>query len=259
MAGVLVPDSPGTTVGFAVFDRSSAEVVAAHNADMRFRSASIVKLLIALDYLWDRGPDYQVPAADAPLLEAMLRASDDDAASTLWVRAGWEQIVVRMADRLGLADTSPPDERGKWGRTAISPRDTVEVYRHILDRAPGPVREYLVTNLLAHTRCGSDGWDQSFGIPSATRGPWGVKQGWSGFPDPRPDQRCVPPPAPEAGPEARLAGPGDIDITRRAMHSTGFDGDSDRIVVIYTLQPQDRSWELCGALLTGLAGALIRL
>jgi hypothetical protein len=68
-----------TTAGYLVYDRSTRRIVAQSSARTRFRSASLVKLLIALDYLQGRT---SVSAADRALLTSMLRSSDDDAAST---------------------------------------------------------------------------------------------------------------------------------------------------------------------------------
>jgi hypothetical protein len=68
----------GVTVGYAAFDRATNTFAGQSHATMHVRSASVVKLLIALDYLWDRG----TPAtAGFPALGAMMRSSDDDAAS----------------------------------------------------------------------------------------------------------------------------------------------------------------------------------
>ena len=87
-----------------------------------------------------------------------------------------------MVGRLGLQDTQPPppDHHG-WGSTAVSAADLVRVYRYLLDSAPAPVRDYVLGNLRQSTRCGTDGFDQSFGIPSAFGRPWAVKQGWYEF------------------------------------------------------------------------------
>lgn len=63
-ASVQVPD--GVTAGAAVFDRQTGTFTEQLNTSLRFRSASVVKLLLALDFLWNRGPDYTVPAADRP-------------------------------------------------------------------------------------------------------------------------------------------------------------------------------------------------
>lgn len=111
------------------------------------------------------------------------------------------------------------------------------------------MRDYLMTQLRLSTKCAGDGWTQRFGIPSAVSRPWAVKQGWSGFGEPTPEQRCVSDRPTSSdyipGPLSALAEKGDdIDLTRRAMHSTGTVGGNDRfIVTVFTLQPKTRSWE----------------
>src|SRR5690349_11421814 len=82
-------------VGVAVYDRAQHKFVKRTNATKQFRSASIVKLLIALDLVWDLGG--AVPAEDRAKLDLMLRSSDDDAAQEFWVRNGRGLIVERMA------------------------------------------------------------------------------------------------------------------------------------------------------------------
>lgn len=56
---VVVP--PGVTAGVAVFDRQTGTFTDVLNPDLQFRSASVVKLLLVLDYLWDRGPAVRDP------------------------------------------------------------------------------------------------------------------------------------------------------------------------------------------------------
>jgi hypothetical protein len=258
-ATVTVP--PGVTAGYAVFDRQTNTVTERQNADLQFRSASVVKLLIALDYLWDRGPGYTVPAADRPALDRMLRSSDDDAASTFWARDGYEQVVNRMVHRLGLQHTAPPPagQRTYWGYTAITAADTVTIYRYLLDGAPAAVAGYVLGNLRASTRCASDGFDQSFGIPSAFAQPWAVKQGWSGFGS---SGDCTPLPAATLVPAAGEPGDGSanlagVDLTRRALHTTGTVGRGDRCVVaVFTLQPVTTSFATASTTLTTLTRSL---
>ncbi|MDQ1038402.1 D-alanyl-D-alanine carboxypeptidase [Streptomyces sp. V3I8] len=96
------------TAGVAVFDRQTGTFTEQLNPAMQFRSASVVKLLIALDYLWNRGPTYEIPAGDRTQLNSMLRSSDDDAASDFWVRNSGGAIVTRMSDELKLSDTTRP-------------------------------------------------------------------------------------------------------------------------------------------------------
>ncbi|MET8161316.1 hypothetical protein ABZT47_33575 [Sphaerisporangium sp. NPDC005289] len=179
-----VPHVPaGTTAGYMVFDRTTRATTLAHNIHGRFRSASVVKILIALDHLQSRRPGQAIPAADQRLLRDMLRSSDDDAASELWRRGGRRAIIDRMVRRLGLRDTeAPPASRpGFWGYTALSASDVVLTYRYLLDRADPKIRDLILGHLRHATRCASDDFDQYFGIPRAVPRPWAVKQGWSGY------------------------------------------------------------------------------
>ncbi|MFH9011308.1 hypothetical protein ACH4C6_08020 [Streptomyces sp. NPDC017943] len=229
----------GVTAGVAVFDRRAGAFTEQVDDRAKFRSASVVKLLLALDFLWDRGPAYTVPPADRALLEPMLRSSDDDAASHYWQARGGSAIIARMSDRLGLRDTDPPPAgyEGYWGYTSVSAHDTVTIYRYLLDEAPAPVRTFVMDNLRASTRCASDGFDQHFGIAGAFDRPWAVKQGWSGK---YAKGTCGPEdgaPGPEADP-APAPGPAAVDLTRPALHTTGTVGADDRtIVAVLTLHP----------------------
>ena len=269
-----VVDLPeGMTASYLVLDRVTGGSWASGEHE-QYRSASVVKLFIALDYLESHGPDYVIPPEDLALLEPMLRSSDDDAASTLWVRDGWEQIVVRMAAEIGLTDTEPPASRGKWGYTAISAADVVRTYEYILTQAYPSFRDFIMGNLHQTTRCGTDGFDQSFGIPSALPRPLAAKQGWSGYgAAPAPGEECVEPgtgAVPDVA-EVRAAldaidrenaraateAAPDIDLTSRAMHTTGTVGANDeKIVVVLTLEPTTLSWQDSAARITDLTAAV---
>ncbi|TCO35966.1 hypothetical protein EV652_101854 [Kribbella steppae] len=240
--------SDGVTAGIAVFDRRTGLFVQRHNADHRFRSASVVKLLIVLDYLWDRAPAYDVPAADRTRLEVMLRSSDDDAASYYWDELGGAAIVDRMVQRLGLTHTAgpPTTHPGFWGYVAITAADTVQIYRYILDRAPEPVRELVMGLLHQPTRLGTDGFDQYFGIASVFDPDFSIKQGWSGF-------------LGSSGYRKDTAKPVDtpVDLVSDALHTTGTVGPSDRtIVAVFTLHPSGTQYEKAYAEVTRLTAAL---
>ncbi|MFJ3669620.1 hypothetical protein ACIPSE_24505 [Streptomyces sp. NPDC090106] len=262
-ASVQVP--AGVTAGVAVFDRQTGTFTEQLNTGTQFRSASVVKLLLALDYFWDRAPDYSVPAADRAWLEPMLRSSDDKAASAYWSDHGGPAIITRMVrtDRLGLSDTAPPPAgyEGYWGYTALSARDTVTIYRYLLDKAPAPVRDFVMGNLRQSTRCASDHFDQHFGIAGAFDKPWAVKQGWSGSSFEK--GTCGTPGSfvaktdpttgtttdsttgtttDSAGTSAAAAA-ASVDLARPALHSTGTVGANDRsIVAVLTLHPTGTSY-----------------
>ena len=271
-----MPMPAGTTAGFIAYDRVAGKVTAQHLAHHRFRSASLVKILIALDYLATRAPDAGIPADDRPLLESMLRSSNDDAANVFWGRGGGPAIVSRMITRIGLTESAPPPPGypGWWGYTALTASDVVKIYQYVLSTAPAPVRGFVMGNLRQSTRCATDGRDQHFGIPRAVAGPWAVKQGWSRFPDPVPPaERCTPAAAQTTSPHGpadvgmdapnppvsvRVAG-GDLDLTRRAMHTSGTIGAGDRtILVVLTLEGLDTPWNESAARITRLAAAVYR-
>ncbi|MCA1675448.1 MAG: class A beta-lactamase-related serine hydrolase [Actinobacteria bacterium] len=257
-----------------VFDQVTGQPVIEAKAHKRFRSASLVKLLIALDYLQTRDPDSGIPAEDLALLESMLRSSDDTAASILWVRGGFEEIIARMVPRLGLTDTAPPMNRRIWGYTAVSAADVVKIYRYILDKAAPHIRHFMLSNLSQATQCATDGFDQYFGIPKAVPRPWAIKQGWSGYGAmPPPGQECQPSQseysenplallaakdAPAALLEDLIAGgaESEIDLTRPAMHTSGVIDHDNKIIVVLSLQPMGTSWQDSSDRVTAVTRAL---
>jgi hypothetical protein len=245
----------GVTAGIAVYDRQAGAFTEQRQVTLRFRSASLVKLLIALDYLWNRGPGYAIPAADRPRLDLMLRSSDDNAASYFWKLDGGDPIVTRMVGRLGLQNTAPPSAVGKtgWGSTTLSAADVVRIYRYLLEKAPAPVRDLVMGDLHQSTRCGTDHYDQSFGIPSAFTRPWAVKQGWYGYPD-TPVNPCT------QAASIRLPGPVVVPVGAllgTVLHTTGTVGPGDRtIVVILTEQPNGTTFATASATLTRLTRSL---
>ncbi|MGN9841907.1 hypothetical protein ACTMTI_27650 [Nonomuraea sp. H19] len=249
----------GTTAAWVVFDRQAGKIVATRNAHRKYRSASVVKILIAIDYLERRK---SVPPADAKLLRIMLRSSDDDAASAFWDRAGKGQIIVRTARKLGLADTTPPpaSKPGFWGYTSLSAYDIVRTYRYLLDSADARVRDTILGHLRQSTPCGTDGFDQTFGIPDALPKPWAVKQGWSGFgttPPSRCDARAVS--APISWIAQRATGSGVPDYGRPVLYTTGLVGRSDRYVMaVLTAHPAGGTWSSSVKRVTTLTRDLYR-
>ena len=227
---LLATPVPTTTASYAVYDRIT-HTLTGRDVHKPIRSASLVKILIAIEQLETRGDD--------PRIEPMLRVSDDNAASELWVENGWEQLVVRTADRLGLEDTRPPENRGMWGYTAVSASDVVKIYRYLLERAEPRVGWTIMGHLHRAEKCASDGFDQSFGLPSATWWP-AFKQGWSGFGDPTKPCRDHPRP--------RLAY--ELDLQSPAMHTSGTCGLS--IVALLTLHPKGTTYDKAAKRVTRL-------
>ncbi|MEV3930473.1 hypothetical protein [Streptomyces sp. NPDC049944] len=263
------------TAGVAVFDRVTGRLTESLQADRAFRSASVVKLLLALDFLWDRGPDHDLPQADRERIGVMLSSSDDAAANHYWSTGGGSAVVSRMVPRLGLTGTAPPPSGypGYWGYTATTAADTVRVYRYLLDEAPAPVRDLVMGALHRSTRCATDGFDQGFGLPSAFDGPGAVKQGWSGFTSggcvasgtpgtargAAPDSGSAPTPAPASASASASAGVSAlaVDLTSEALHTTGTVGPDDRsVVAVLTLHPDGTPYGTAYSKVTALAGSL---
>ncbi|WP_217711334.1 hypothetical protein [Actinomadura sp. NAK00032] len=219
----------GVRASYVVFDARAGRVLVERQAGQVFRSASVVKILIALDYL----ERHRASAADRALLKAMLRSSDDGAATEFWGRGGQGEIVERMVRRLGLRETvAPPAEKpGFWGYTALSARDVVTMWRH--------VDGFVLEQLRRATPRGSDGFDQTFGIPRAADGA-AVKQGWSGFEAPSRPSAVRP----------------DLGLGRPVLHTTGMVGD--KIVVVLTLWPAGTSYRRASNGITALTRDVLR-
>lgn len=253
-----------STFGVVVVDRETGETEAEQNPHTQFRSASLAKLLIALDYFDKRSPDVEVPEEDRELLGSMLRSSDNSAASVLWVQEGWETIIERMVALLGLEDTEPPANRGIWGNTATSAADVVRTYEYLLDEADPQARDFVLSHLRNATRCAVDGRNQYFGIPRAAPEP-AVKQGWSGFGDVSPGGECSPTPPGAAAPasdETRKNSSGSppgtgVDLVQEAMHTSGTIGNGDgTIMAVLSLHPDGTPYDVAARRVTEVARAL---
>ncbi|SDJ28876.1 hypothetical protein SAMN05192558_11498 [Actinokineospora alba] len=171
VAGAVRGVQKSATVGALVIDRQTGAELVSVNPDRRFHSASLVKLLIALDVLHSGG-------GDRDRVRRMLQMSDDPIASELWTRAGGVAMITRTAKRLGLTHTRPPTDPGRWGDTLLSPRDVARIYTHVLTELPAADQALVVDALATAPRVAADGFDQHFGIPTGVDADWAVKQGW---------------------------------------------------------------------------------
>ncbi|WP_227983631.1 serine hydrolase [Nocardia spumae] len=158
-------------------DTATGTTLAGLNTDQRFYTASVVKLLIALDEL--KSVNWQPDSDSAALLSRMLATSDDDIADTLWDGDGGPDIVSRMAGAIGLSDTTPPDDPTQWGETRTTPADVVRIYRSLTTGIPPSARDTVLTALDDAAATAADGTDQYYGIPDALPGTeWAVERGW---------------------------------------------------------------------------------
>ena len=171
--------SRGTSVGFVLYDRESGKELASLDADRPYYTASVVKLLIAIDEVRSNG-GWALPDADAVEdLTDMLEGSNDAIASAFWEQNGGNAIVTRTAALIGLAHTTPPTDPTQWGMAKTSASDVVTTYEYLLDEIPDEVAAPLLAALGNARNPADDGWDQYFGIPDGLPGrSWQIKQGW---------------------------------------------------------------------------------
>ncbi len=162
----------GERTAVAVLDRSTGLLYTAGDVNAAYPSASLVKVFIAARLL-------AAGAASDPTLSAqlyrMITMSDDAIATQLWPRAGGAGVTDWVQARYGITGLGHPSQAGWWGLTQITATAMVRFYAAV--KADPVVGPFLV-NAMAHAaQFGADGWNQWFGIPSATTG-WKVKQGW---------------------------------------------------------------------------------
>lgn len=181
VTGAVAGASSGSQVGFEVFDSklgASGAVMASSNADTPIYTASVVKLLLAIDAL--QRENWVPSASTSDEITEMLEGSNDGDASDFWERDGGTAIVTRMAGLIGLKHTLLPTITGQWGMTKMSASDVVTTYQFILHDMPASASA-LLTNALYHAKkTADDGFPQYFGIPDGlpTTATWSIKQGW---------------------------------------------------------------------------------
>ncbi|MBB4684726.1 serine hydrolase family protein [Amycolatopsis jiangsuensis] len=221
----LLATGAGPVLGMSVVDLDDCAEVLSWKEHAATPSASVVKLLIALDRLDRSG----VPGgAGAEQLERMLAASDDAVASRMWSEGGGPAIVRRQAAALGLADTRPPEDPGQWGDTRISPADVTTVYRYLASELDSDERVFLTEALGGISEHAADGFGQFFGVAAEEVHPLLAKQGWGS----------------SAG--------------RRVLNTTGVVRDGHLFAVaLLTTWPKSIGWDDAKAALTQAAKAAL--
>jgi Beta-lactamase enzyme family len=158
--------------------RTSAAVAGNAAADRPFPTASMVKLFLAEDLLhrarWD---GLELRDDDPELLRRMITASDDPAASTLWVRYDGERAVRDVARRYGLTGTAPPPVPGQWGQTVTTARDLARFLSLMPVVAHPDDADAVLGWMRAISPVAADGFDQRFGL-FGRADEVAVKQGW---------------------------------------------------------------------------------
>jgi hypothetical protein len=210
--------APQATLGIEVFDRTADTALLTVHENRVFPAESVVKLLIAIDAS-HRG-------TSAARITQMLARSDDSVADALWSAGGGPRIVTTLAAQLHLQNTAPPQDPARWGDTTTTAADVVRIYQY-LESTNG---QQIIRALYHAPAIAADGFDQSFGIPSAGVPDWWVKQGWGCC---RPD---------------------------RVLHTTGLVGTGQRyVVVVLSSAPSSTNATDAANAITAATRALIPL
>jgi hypothetical protein len=173
-----------TELAVAVHDRVTRESAVGDRGTEPFLTASLAKVVVAVDMLDRRRLDGLVLTGDdVGLLRRALGPSDDSAMNALWVAFDGPGAAGRVQHRLGLAATSAPRDPSQWGEMSVPAVDFVRIWRYVLDELPSADRDLIVSAMAAAPAIARDGFNQAFGLLSpAVRGPGGpgavAKQGW---------------------------------------------------------------------------------
>ncbi|MEU4802625.1 hypothetical protein [Actinosynnema sp. NPDC023587] len=167
-----VDGGAGVDLAVAVLDLSTG-TTAGHRADVPFHTASLSKLLVAVDLL----AAGEVDDGDRDRLHRALSDSDDEAMNELWTAHDGIGAVERVAGLAGLTATHAPADPAQWGDVEMSADDLVRLYRYVLTRLPEAARAFVVEALSSAPDTAADGFDQAFGLLTPDVGGY-AKQGW---------------------------------------------------------------------------------
>ncbi|MGW0792626.1 serine hydrolase [Streptomyces sp. NPDC002911] len=139
LARALRPVLPGgdTRLAVAVLDLDSADQeIASYGQDATFDTASIVKVgILATLLLQAQDEDRELTAAERRHAEAMIRTSDNGAATVLWQAIGEAEGLDAANARLGL-DSTRGNPGVRWGLTQTTATDQVKLLRAVFARGP---------------------------------------------------------------------------------------------------------------------------
>lgn len=157
------------SVSFAIVDERGR--IHAFHRGRRYHSASLVKAMLMVAYLRQRGVrNRRLRGPDRALLGPMIRVSDNGAASAVQSRVGFG-AMRRLARRAGMRRFRPSPV---WGGSEVTARDQARFFFRIRNLTPRRHRKYAL-GLLRRIVPG-----QRWGIPQARPKGWSThfKGGW---------------------------------------------------------------------------------
>src|SRR5690606_234405 len=116
-------DLESTTVAVAVLDRQTGEFAQGEAAATPMYSASLVKVIVAVDLLQRSHGGEPLSDVDRELIRRALSASDDEAMNVLWDQNDGLCGGVRVAVQAGMVETRWSEDAAMWGQSVGSARD----------------------------------------------------------------------------------------------------------------------------------------
>ncbi len=161
--------------GFTVIDLSTGEIDQGGYADAQIRTASVIKVPIAMALMkMVESQGRPLTAAEESALQLMITQSDNNAATELWNEVGGNNVIGLMR-ALGATATIG-DPGGAWGFTLTTSRDLAVVLARLAQGVLGPSATDEIITLMRQV-IPSQAWGIGAAIPGAA-----IKNGW--YPDP---------------------------------------------------------------------------
>jgi beta-lactamase class A len=121
------------TTGIALIDTTSGRTLANGDGGVAMRAASIVKIVIAMRlFALTREQRRGLQPDEQADLSAMIRASDNDAATRLWNGLGGPAVIDWVRKVTGVRNTGPPANPAEWGFSTTSARDMAVILTAVL-------------------------------------------------------------------------------------------------------------------------------
>jgi hypothetical protein len=182
----------GEFLGWAMLDRTTGAVIG-ENLDQTSSTESMIKTWIVADHFRRAaaGKAGGPTANEIKMATEAIKWSDDDAAQTLYERAGGNESIERMISMCGLTDTTVYDDW--WSRTQMSPRDAVRLGECLANgTAAGPawtpwllqqMREVSGSTAPSEQEStrGGGRWGIIDGVPATQEGTVAIKNGWTSY------------------------------------------------------------------------------
>jgi hypothetical protein len=114
---------------WALLDRQTGRIAGSDNLAATSSTESMIKIWLVSDYLRRTA---ELTAERLAQASTAIRDSDDDAAQSLYLAGGGDEVVQRMISMCGLTDTSIA-RPGWWSYTQMSARDAVRLGECVKD------------------------------------------------------------------------------------------------------------------------------